>query len=83
MNDCVENAEVLSDFLPQSLPHHTTHRIQMQRQENEELRTVGEDQEGDHTRNLNVHKSMRADEVHLRVWRELAEEIVKLLSLIC
>jgi len=50
--------------------------------ENEEPHTIEEDQLRDHLRNLKLHKSMRPDEVHLWVLRELADEVAKLLSII-
>ncbi|KAK4822674.1 hypothetical protein QYF61_019041 [Mycteria americana] len=43
--------------------------------ENEEPRTVGEDQVRDHLRNLKVHKSMGPDEVHPRVLSKIMEQI--------
>ncbi|KFQ93301.1 RNA-directed DNA polymerase from mobile element jockey, partial [Nipponia nippon] len=50
--------------------------------ENEEPPTVGEDQVRDHLRNLKVHNSMKPDEMHPRVPRELADEVAKPLSVI-
>ncbi|PKU40189.1 rna-directed dna polymerase from mobile element hypothetical protein [Limosa lapponica baueri] len=41
------------------------------------LPTVGEDQVRDHLKNVKVHKSMGTDEIHLRVPRELEDEIAK------
>ena len=49
--------------------------------ENEELSTV-EDQVRDHLRNLKVHKSMGPDEMHLRVLRDLVDEVSKSLAII-
>ncbi|KFV15175.1 RNA-directed DNA polymerase from mobile element jockey, partial [Pterocles gutturalis] len=43
---------------------------------------VGEVQVQDHLKNLKVHKSMGADEIHPRVLRELADEVVELLSIV-
>ncbi|KFQ91453.1 hypothetical protein Y956_15131, partial [Nipponia nippon] len=50
--------------------------------ENEEPPTVGEDQVWDHLRNLKVHKSMRPDEMHPWVRKELADEVANPLSII-
>ncbi|KFQ44133.1 hypothetical protein N333_11222, partial [Nestor notabilis] len=44
--------------------------------------TVGEDQDRDHLKNLNMHKSMGPDEIHLGVLKELANEVAKPLSVI-
>lgn len=39
--------------------------------------TASEDQLHDHLRNLTIHKSMRLDEIHRRLPRELADVAVK------
>lgn len=47
---------------------------------NEELSTVGENQVQEHLRNLNMHKSMGPDEMHLWVLKDLTNEVVSPLS---
>ncbi|KFW05944.1 hypothetical protein N326_05529, partial [Eurypyga helias] len=43
---------------------------------------VRENQVREHLRNLKVHKSMGPDEIHLRVLKELVDEVAKTLSVI-
>jgi len=83
-----KKAEVLNDFFPSVLTgkcsSHTTQDTDCKGRnwENEELPTIGEGQIQDYLRNLKVHKSMAPDEVHLRILRELAEEVSRPLSII-
>jgi len=49
---------------------------------NEEPPAVGKDQVQDHLRKLKVHKSMGPDQLQPRTLRELADEVVKPLSII-
>jgi len=73
-------------FLPQfspASPLATPPKSQKEKAgKNKELPATEEDQVQDHLRNLKVHKSMRPDEVHLQVLRELEDEVAKPLSMI-
>ncbi|PKU32892.1 rna-directed dna polymerase from mobile element jockey-like [Limosa lapponica baueri] len=50
--------------------------------ETKEPPTVGEDQIQDYLKNLKVHKSVGFDEIHLRILKELMDEVAKPLSII-
>uniref|UniRef100_A0A672UQA6 Reverse transcriptase domain-containing protein n=1 Tax=Strigops habroptila TaxID=2489341 RepID=A0A672UQA6_STRHB len=85
----LEKAEVLNDAFASvftgKCSDHTAQDLKGRSRdcENEDLRpTVGEDQVRDHLKNLNMHKSMGLDEIHLRVLKELANEVAKPLSVI-
>ncbi|GAB0210397.1 mitochondrial enolase superfamily member 1 [Grus japonensis] len=82
----MEKAEVLNDFFASVFTgkclSHTAQAAEGRVEEIAEPPTVGEDQVQEYLRNLKVHKSMGLDELHLRVLRELVDEVARPLAII-
>ncbi|GAB0202598.1 mitochondrial enolase superfamily member 1 [Grus japonensis] len=82
----MEKAEVLNDFFASvssgKCSSHTGQVTEGRDWENAEPPTVGEDQVREYLRNLKVHKAMGPDEMHLRVLRELVDEVARPLAII-
>lgn len=70
-----------ANFLYWSSPAEVT-KTEEKHKENEVPPTIEEDQIHDLQRHLNEHKSMGPDVIHPQVQRELAGEVVKLLTII-
>jgi len=79
-----EKAEVLNDIFASVFTgkgsSHTTQAADSNGKnlEKVDLPSVSENEVRDHLKNLKVHKSMRSNEIHPWVLRELADEVAKL-----